>query len=219
MSNLTFRRVIEEMVNRGSTLCVIAEIYQGNATVSQKRLNNSGISAARQAEITAARVADAQRDWTIVPQQLPRDGPVNVHDFCHWLYHNDRFKKSEGTLRVAYGDWRPEKLAESGRPPRTGNMYLMLSAYFGGGDPAVDGKYGLWENDVRPAFDALDSVVQTIVDRLGLDKAERHLQHISTALELAECFDHVDQHRDRYARLQKAKISAEMAARLRRIAL
>ena len=52
----------------------------------------------------------------------------------------------------------------------------MFAHFFGDGDANCDGKYGDWENDIRPALEKLDELVESRVNLGGIDHVERPLQ-------------------------------------------
>ena len=189
----------------------IRDIYRG-AMPTKKRLRTYGITPDRVDEIVAARQADEARDWSVV-RELSLNGPVNVHDFCQWLFHNVE-SQNGATRRNAYGHWNPNDCTIR-KPPRGGAVYFMLSIFFGDGD-CVDGKYGSWENDIRPALNELDELVQCRINCGGIDRVERPLQWLSVALREACCFEHEGDCKQCYQRLQDTRITSEWCAKIRR---
>ena len=104
----------------------------------KKRLRTYGITPDRVDEIVAARQADEARDWSVVCE-LSHNEPVNVHDFCQWLFHNVESQRWRYAGAIAYGHWDPNDRTIR-NPPRAGAVYFMLSIIFGDGN-SVDGKY------------------------------------------------------------------------------
>ena len=198
---------------RKNKLNVISDLYKGSPIVMKRRLKNNGITDARAKQIRDAAIADSERDWTVA-REVPTDGPIDVYTFLHSLWTHD--KRSVETANAAYGDWSPARLAKYKKPPRAGALYFMFAHFFGDGDANCDGKYGDWENDIRPALEKLDELVESRVNLGGIDHVERPLQWLSVALERACCFDHENNESGAcYQRLQSTKLDAEQLTALR----